>query len=106
LAAEGGFGFAAGGGFGLPREPPGEAAGAPGAGVPAGPLPVACPGAFHERAARAKALKRRVRNVFIRVDFLHRGLGIGCAKIPVGARVLDFKQLAIDAPPLPLAFCV
>jgi len=61
-----GLGFTTGAGFGLPREPPGEAAGAPGVAAPAGPLAGTCPGAFQESVARTNALKKRERDVFIR----------------------------------------
>jgi hypothetical protein len=60
-----------GGVVGMPGALGGGVVGMPGAeggaGVPAGPLPVACPEAFHKRAARTKALKKRVRDVFIRI---------------------------------------
>lgn len=58
LGAMGGFGFADGGGFGLPSEPPG-------AGEPAGPLLIACPRIFRLMALAIKALKKIFRIVFI-----------------------------------------
>ena len=84
MRVDGGLGFDASGGLGLPREPPGEAAGAPGTGLPAGPFPGAYPGAFHERAEKSKALKKRVRDVFIRIIVPYQRIIVvaWCSKSP------------------------